>query len=207
MISDEKVGFPGIGLPDGSMRAAKADLPFSALLDSRTDGTCASAPRRARRNATTRLSTGSRSDLPRGSCGTAAYRRQAVIVSDIATDPLWELPRDFVLSVGLRARWSMPIFNETGGVLGTVAGRPPYVADRPNSMSPDRPDRQPNSDGDATRGSNRSRCPTKRIRRGGLAANFSLHSSPVLAKLVICSGPWANVRPLRDRTGVTCNSA
>src|SRR5579863_8126684 len=56
-----------------------------------------------------------------GSCGTAAYRRQAVIVSDIATDPLWEVPRDFVLSVGLRACWSMPILDEHGIVLGTVA--------------------------------------------------------------------------------------
>jgi diguanylate cyclase (GGDEF)-like protein/PAS domain S-box-containing protein len=56
-----------------------------------------------------------------GSCGTAAYRRQAVIVSDIATDPLWELPRDFTLSVGLRACWSMPILDEHGVVLGTVA--------------------------------------------------------------------------------------
>jgi hypothetical protein len=27
-----------------------------------------------------------------GSCGTAAYRGSAVIVSDIATDPLWNVP-------------------------------------------------------------------------------------------------------------------
>ncbi|MDB5408980.1 MAG: hypothetical protein JWL84_3892 [Rhodospirillales bacterium] len=56
-----------------------------------------------------------------GSCGTAAWRRRPVVVSDIATDPLWELPRDFALSFGLRACWSMPILDERGAVLGTVA--------------------------------------------------------------------------------------
>jgi PAS domain S-box-containing protein len=56
-----------------------------------------------------------------GSCGTAAWRKQPVIVSDIATDPLWAEPRDFVLSFDLRACWSMPILGEDGVVLGTVA--------------------------------------------------------------------------------------
>jgi PAS domain S-box-containing protein len=56
-----------------------------------------------------------------GSCGTAAFRKEPVIVSDIATDPLWEIPRDFILSFGLRACWSMPIMNDAGVVLGTIA--------------------------------------------------------------------------------------
>ena len=60
-----------------------------------------------------------------GSCGTAAYRREPVIVEDIATDPLWENYRDFALSHGLRACWSTPIFEETAcngrGLLGTFA--------------------------------------------------------------------------------------
>jgi PAS domain S-box-containing protein len=56
-----------------------------------------------------------------GSCGTAAYRRTPVIVSDIATDPLWEGPREFALSFGLRACWSMPIIRDDGTVLGTIA--------------------------------------------------------------------------------------
>jgi len=56
-----------------------------------------------------------------GSCGTAAYRKTPVIVSDIATDPLWEGPREFALSFGLRACWSMPIVNDAGTVLGTIA--------------------------------------------------------------------------------------
>jgi PAS domain S-box-containing protein len=56
-----------------------------------------------------------------GSCGTAAFRKKPVIVSDIASDPLWEGPRDFVLSFGLRACWSLPILNRSGIVLGTIA--------------------------------------------------------------------------------------
>ena len=56
-----------------------------------------------------------------GSCGTAAYRKKPVIVSDIATDPLWEGPREFALSFGLRACWSQPIIDDRGIVLGTIA--------------------------------------------------------------------------------------
>src|SRR6266487_164629 len=56
-----------------------------------------------------------------GSCGTAAYRGSAVIVSDIATDPLWEVPehRAAALRHGLRASWSNPILSSEGKVLGT----------------------------------------------------------------------------------------
>src|SRR5881392_471283 len=56
-----------------------------------------------------------------GSCGTAAYRGLPVIVSDIANDPLWEVPehRAAALSHGLRASWSNPILSSEGKVLGT----------------------------------------------------------------------------------------
>jgi PAS domain S-box-containing protein len=56
-----------------------------------------------------------------GSCGTAAYRRERVIVSDIETDPLWDGYRDLARPFGLRACWSAPIVAPTGGVLGTFA--------------------------------------------------------------------------------------
>jgi PAS domain S-box-containing protein len=56
-----------------------------------------------------------------GSCGTAAYRAEPVIVSDIATDPLWADYRDLALAHGLRACWSNPILSSRGRVLGTVA--------------------------------------------------------------------------------------
>src|SRR3989441_5948800 len=64
-----------------------------------------------------------------GSCGTAAYRGSPVMVSDIATDPLWEVPehRAAALSHGLRASWSNPILSSEGKVLGTfcIYGREP----------------------------------------------------------------------------------
>jgi PAS domain S-box-containing protein len=56
-----------------------------------------------------------------GSCGTAAYRAEPVIVADIATDPLWADYRDLALPHGLRACWSSPILSSEGKVLGTFA--------------------------------------------------------------------------------------
>jgi signal transduction histidine kinase/integral membrane sensor domain MASE1 len=56
-----------------------------------------------------------------GSCGTAIHRRERVIVTDIATDPLWEKYRDFALQYGLRACWSTPIISTGGRVLGAFA--------------------------------------------------------------------------------------
>jgi PAS domain S-box-containing protein len=56
-----------------------------------------------------------------GSCGTAAYRAEPVIVSDIATDPLWADYRELALAHGLRACWSTPILSSEGRVLGTSA--------------------------------------------------------------------------------------
>jgi GAF domain-containing protein len=56
-----------------------------------------------------------------GSCGTAAYRREPVVVEDIATDALWEPYRDTALGHGLPACWSTPIFDGQRRVLGTFA--------------------------------------------------------------------------------------
>src|SRR5438034_10032120 len=56
-----------------------------------------------------------------GSCGTAAYRRSQVIVSYLATNPLWDVPehRAAALKHGLRASWSNPVLSSKGKVLGT----------------------------------------------------------------------------------------
>jgi PAS domain S-box-containing protein len=56
-----------------------------------------------------------------GSCGTAAYRGAPVIASDIATDPLWNVPehRASALKYGLHASWSNPVLSSKGKVLGT----------------------------------------------------------------------------------------
>ena len=56
-----------------------------------------------------------------GSCGTAAFRREPVVVEDIATDPLWEGGRELAAAHSLRACWSTPIFDAQQRVLGTFA--------------------------------------------------------------------------------------
>jgi PAS domain S-box-containing protein len=56
-----------------------------------------------------------------GSCGSAAYRAEQVIVSDIATDPRWTRFRDEALMNGLSACWSTPILSFENKVLGTFA--------------------------------------------------------------------------------------
>lgn len=56
-----------------------------------------------------------------GSCGTAVYRNQQVIVTDIATDPLWAKWKAPALAVGLHACWSTPILGKGGEVIGTFA--------------------------------------------------------------------------------------
>jgi formate hydrogenlyase transcriptional activator len=54
-----------------------------------------------------------------GSCGSAAFMKRRVIVSDIATDPLWANFRELALSYGLRAAWSQPLLSKNQHVLGT----------------------------------------------------------------------------------------
>jgi PAS domain S-box-containing protein len=56
-----------------------------------------------------------------GSCGTAAFRGEAVYVADILSDPLWEDYKHLALPYGLRACWSTPIFDAQHHVLGTFA--------------------------------------------------------------------------------------
>ena len=56
-----------------------------------------------------------------GSCGTAMYRKETVIVSDIMHDPLWAPYRELVAQYGLRACWSTPIYLDKEHVLGSFA--------------------------------------------------------------------------------------
>jgi GAF domain-containing protein len=56
-----------------------------------------------------------------GSCGTAAHRREPVVVTDIATDPLWAEHRDLAQLAGVAACWSVPILGEDDALLGTFA--------------------------------------------------------------------------------------
>lgn len=56
-----------------------------------------------------------------GSCSTSAFRAEPVIVTDIATDPLWASKRELALEHGLKACSSWPIFGKNRKVLGTFA--------------------------------------------------------------------------------------
>ncbi|WP_434685230.1 PAS domain-containing protein [Pseudanabaena minima] len=56
-----------------------------------------------------------------GSCGTAAFRKEPVIVSDIATDPLWQDFKELALTHGLKSCWSFPALSSDGSVLATFA--------------------------------------------------------------------------------------
>lgn len=56
-----------------------------------------------------------------GSCGTAMYRGERVVVTDILADPLWDDFRELAKGIGVRACWSTPILSRRGKVLGSFA--------------------------------------------------------------------------------------
>jgi PAS domain S-box-containing protein len=56
-----------------------------------------------------------------GSCGSAAYSREPVFATDIATDPHWSLYVPLAKEFGLGACCSTPVFSSEGVLLGTVA--------------------------------------------------------------------------------------
>lgn len=56
-----------------------------------------------------------------GSCGTAAYLGQRVVVEDIATHPYWKNYRELAARANVASCWSEPIFGSSGKVLGTFA--------------------------------------------------------------------------------------
>jgi c-di-GMP-specific phosphodiesterase len=56
-----------------------------------------------------------------GVCGTAAARRETVIVEDVGEDPLLDGFHQLFAGHHLRALWSFPLLDATGSPLGTVA--------------------------------------------------------------------------------------
>ncbi len=56
-----------------------------------------------------------------GSCGTAAFERKPVFVTDIAGDPHWRDYKDLAAAHGLAACCSMPVFSSQRTLLATVA--------------------------------------------------------------------------------------
>jgi PAS domain S-box-containing protein len=59
-----------------------------------------------------------------GSCGTAAYRKERIIVPDISKDPLFTPFKEAISLAnknGLFACWSQPLISSSGELLGTIA--------------------------------------------------------------------------------------
>jgi PAS domain S-box-containing protein len=56
-----------------------------------------------------------------GSCGTAMWRKETVVVSDVLSDPLWAPYKGLIEPHGFRACWSTPIYLERSHVLGSFA--------------------------------------------------------------------------------------
>ncbi len=56
-----------------------------------------------------------------GSCGTAAFIKERVIVEDINTHPYWTQYKELALEAGVQACWSEPIIGADGVVFGTFA--------------------------------------------------------------------------------------
>ena len=56
-----------------------------------------------------------------GSCGSAAYTGERVVVEDIATHPYWANYRELAAQANLAACWSQPVQSASGKVLGTFA--------------------------------------------------------------------------------------
>jgi len=56
-----------------------------------------------------------------GSCGTAVWRGETIIASDLRTHPFWVPYNETALQAGLLSCWSEPIFGASGTVLGTIS--------------------------------------------------------------------------------------
>ena len=56
-----------------------------------------------------------------GSCGTAAARRELVVVEDVEQSELWDGYAPLAVAHGLRACWSMPVFDADQALLATLA--------------------------------------------------------------------------------------
>ena len=56
-----------------------------------------------------------------GSCGTAAFTGELVIVENIQTHPYWSAFNTLAARAGLASCWSQPVFSSSGQLLGTFA--------------------------------------------------------------------------------------
>ena len=56
-----------------------------------------------------------------GSCGTAACRKERVLVEDILVHPFWDNFKTAAIEAGIRSAWSQPIMDSQHNILGTFA--------------------------------------------------------------------------------------
>ncbi|MES2372078.1 MAG: PAS domain S-box protein [Bacteroidota bacterium] len=56
-----------------------------------------------------------------GSCGTAAFLKEKVVVTDIENDPLWADYKELAAAEGVKACWSFPLIDSVNQVMGTFA--------------------------------------------------------------------------------------
>jgi PAS domain S-box-containing protein len=56
-----------------------------------------------------------------GSCGTAAFKKEKVVVTDIENDPLWADYKALAVAEGVKACWSFPLIDSVNQVMGTFA--------------------------------------------------------------------------------------
>jgi diguanylate cyclase (GGDEF)-like protein len=103
------------------IEAQFADVHGSILLLDRDRGSLNHAAAPSLPESYARALAGLRIGPGGGSCGTAAYTRRPVFVSDVLSDPLWADFRDLVAPFGYRSCWSIPILSDAGDVLGTFA--------------------------------------------------------------------------------------
>lgn len=68
-----------------------------------------------------------------GSCGIAAYLKQEIIVTDIATNPSWKAYHKAAKKYGLNSCWSFPIFSSEQKILGIFGVYCKKVANPSNS--------------------------------------------------------------------------
>lgn len=56
-----------------------------------------------------------------GSCATAAYRKERIIVADVSTHPYWKDASELAAQADIGSCWSQPILTSEGELLGTFA--------------------------------------------------------------------------------------
>jgi PAS domain S-box-containing protein len=124
LLEQVAIGSPLYSVLDGIVRFIECqsnEMKCSILLLDRDGTTLRHGAAPSLPDAYTKAIDGAQIGPAAGSCGTAAFRREPVIVEDIATHPYWADYKHLILPHGFAACWSTPILDRDGVVLGTFA--------------------------------------------------------------------------------------